>query len=76
MGRARLADQAATIASELAELCRAHDYATLRLLLDIAALAVEGASGPIDPVVDIAQQIGGAPRDLPRSAPHRASAGL
>ena len=70
MDEAGLADRAATIASELAELCRAGDYDTLRFILDMAALEGELANGPMEPVVKIARQAGGAPRDLPRSAPH------
>ena len=71
MDRARLADKAAIIASELAELCRLEDYETLRLLFDMVRLEAELADGPIGEVVGIAQQIGGAPRELPRSAPHQ-----
>jgi hypothetical protein len=58
-----VADQAATIASELAELCRADDYETLQLLLDMAWLDLDLADGPVGVVVEIAREIGGALRD-------------
>jgi hypothetical protein len=68
MDQAGMADQAAIIASELAELCRAEDYETLRLLLDMARLDLELAKGAMDDAVEIAREIGGALRD-PREAP-------
>jgi hypothetical protein len=76
MDQARMAEQAAIIASELAELCRAEDYETMRLLLDMARLDLELADGPVGHVVEIAREIGGAPR-VSREAPLvAASAGL
>ena len=71
MVRVSLADKAAIIASELAELCRAEDYETLRLLFDMVRLEAELADGSMGEVVRITGQIGGAPRDLPRSAPRQ-----
>jgi hypothetical protein len=68
MDQAGMADEAATIALELAELCRAEDYETLRLLLDVARLNLELADGSIGRAVEIAHEIGGAPRDT-REAP-------
>jgi hypothetical protein len=68
MDQARIADDAATIALELAEICRAEDYETMCLLLDMAWLNLELADGPLDRVVEIAHEIGGALRDT-REAP-------
>lgn len=76
MDQAGIADQAATIASELAELCRADDYETLRLLLDMAWLDLELADGPVGVVVEIACEIGGALRDSGEAPRVTASAGL
>jgi hypothetical protein len=42
MNQAEMADQAAIFALELAELCRAEDYETIRLLLDMARLDTAG----------------------------------
>jgi hypothetical protein len=71
MARVQLADKAAIIASELAELCRLEDYATLRLLFDMVRVETELADGSGGEAVSIDRQIGGAPRDLPRSAPRQ-----
>ena len=76
MDHAAMADQAATMASELAELCRAEDYETIRLLLDMARLDLELAVGAVDPVVEIAREIGGALRDRHEAPLVTASAGL
>ena len=70
MDHAAMTDQAATMASELAELCRAEDHETIRLLLDMARLDLELAVGAVDPVVEIVREIGGALRDR-REAPPR-----
>jgi hypothetical protein len=68
MDQTGMADQAAIIASELAELCRADDYETLRLLLDMARLDRELGGEPMARVVQIVSEIGGALRGS-REAP-------
>jgi hypothetical protein len=76
MNQAEMADQAAIFALELAELCRAEDYETIRLLLDMARLDLELADGPMGYVVEIAREIGGAPRRSGEAPLVAASAGL
>jgi hypothetical protein len=76
MDHAEIADQAAIIAVELAELCRAEDHETVRLLLDMARLDQELADGPVGYVVEIACEIGGAPRRSGEAPLVAASAGL
>jgi hypothetical protein len=76
MDQAEMADQAAIIALELAELCRAEDYETIRLLLDMARLDLELADGPVGYVVEIACEIGGALHHSGEAPLVAASAGL
>ena len=76
MDQAGMADQAAIIASELAELCRADDYETLRLLLDMARLDLELAEEPMCRIIEIAGEIGGALRGSREAPLVTASAGL
>ena len=76
MDQVGTADQALTIALELAELCRFEDYETMRLLLDVARLDAELGDGPISQAVSIAQQIGGALHGSREAPLVTASAGL
>jgi hypothetical protein len=76
MDQAEMADQAAIIALELAELCRAEDYETIRVLLDMARLDLELSDGPMDYVVEVAREIGGALRHSGEAPLVTASAGL